>query len=204
MTFNEKVWTGIGLLFLVVLLAYIFNNNLFGVTKLADDISGELKEKQEGIIEKQNTASCPEEIIPDKMILFEAEGTAGKSESLSYHYDIENDWKDGTPLIYWVSESNKNNPFSVYDDLAGQDCPEGSEEGQNKNYFYCRPLIYKKEKTEMGEDGTIGKTINTEYKVTLVLKPIEDEEWAVRSAIDVNHVNIYGNYSIVSSTCVKK
>ena len=201
MNLNEKVWIVVGIAFLVILSAYIYAYDLWGIRSVTDNISQKMEKKQAELTEKKNTLDCPEEIIPEKMVLFEAEGTAGNSESLSYRYKLKNDWKDGTAITYYLDEMGF---FDAASKSLRPDCNKGNQQGENVNYLYCRNLVYEIEDTEIKKGGIVGETKNTEYKISLTLEPIENEEWFERSPRDENHVYIYGNYSVISSTCVKK
>ena len=87
--------------------------------------------------------SCPEGIVPDRILL--RCGSDMCSSSVSEYF-----WNDGTKmnggdLFFW----------------------KGSREGDNVNYFYARDVYYQK--TPINSDGTIGKRI--EFKVELAINP---------------------------------
>ena len=172
-----------------------FKSNIKGIT---GNVVGNVEEIKEDLADK----ICPENIIPEKITLHEAEGTAGNPESLYYFWAIYNtNWEDETEIKRYEGETIDF--FRAIDDSFGIKCRKGSEEGENTNYFYCDNLLYSPSKTKVNSEGVIESSEKSNYKINLVLEPIENEEWYIRKTIDKNRVDIYGNYSVIGSFCLK-
>lgn len=205
---NKGLSITIGICVVIALLWYLVSTNLF-FHDLAVSGASKLDNFFASIKNKANTNECPKEIIPDKLVLLNAQGDVMSQKALDdyfnsgegvgisdWHKIVTYSWKDGTALSIW---SNPNDIFSN----APPDCHKGSQEGENVNYCYTKPLIYSSETKNVDSQGNINgiKTIN--YHIELALNPLTNEEWVESSNLGQGEsfVHIYQNYSVVSAKC---
>lgn len=196
-----KVWKFIGgvLFIFVIVFIFLLIINPYTPQKIhsaSEKVSGKIIETKESF----QTKICPKEIIPKKVIIFEAEGTAGNLDSLYYLNSLfTSKWDDGTEIKRFGEESMAQK----IDDLFGLKCEYGKESGENINYLYCKNLFYSPKKTIVNNEGILEESNKDSYKIDLVLFPIQDEEWFERISENSNRVEIYGNYSVIDSFCLK-
>jgi hypothetical protein len=220
MDFNEKVYTGIGILLFLILLGYFLAYNFFGIRTSITQGFNKLKEIKENVGEKVNTFECPKEIIPEKVRVLDGNFIPNRLENRK---KIKDNWVDGTSIIVW---RDPNDMWSGFNEILGQDCFKGSQEGENVNHYYCKNLMYKKVETPINEGGVIGKTEITEYRIDLEIMPlgkvnenektlyikseelyeIYDGEFYIKKAegMGITSYDIFMNYSVVSSKCVRQ
>ena len=206
---SKNIWIIIGIVVLIFFVGYlILNNSSFEEQSYTE--SSNMGEPAISADTRLSANSCPKEILPDKIILLNAEGfvmskkpievyyTTGKGVGIENNYKIINSqWKDGTPLTIFYDGYNVVT-------MADPDCRKGNNQGENINYFYCKTLVYASEKKDIDNSGNILKIENTTYHVDIVLNPLEGEDWLESNQViggDL-HVKFYANYSIVSSKCI--
>lgn len=192
MGLSEGIWVGIGIIIFLMLLTFLWGTDFWGIqsTIKASIEKAEANRIQQEI--KANTIKCPTEIIPNKVPVIERYGLY-----VGYLPLIQlSEWKDKTLI-----STDWN--YHTYEDGRAT-CLKGSKIGENINYNYCSPLNYKPIKENlMDNKGNIivnTKKITT-YVVNLVLNEISEEKW---TSYDEFESKIeWGNYSVVSATCIK-
>jgi len=180
----------IGIIFIIVLLSYIFNNNIFGFRSLYYESKNSLNL----LFSKSNIKTdCPIGIIPlevelsDMMMPFVDLGEYyGKRQIEQTPYSL---WADGETMNWYGTYSN-------FDSL----CHQGKSEGENINLVYCNGFSYSKSTTPISESGVIGKTTTVSYTINLILQK-ESERNINAFAWGNFHVT---KYKIISSECIRR
>ena len=98
----------------------------------------------------------------------------------------------------YLTKWNDSQPVKKYGDKLsyGVVCKNGFSEGQNVNYYYCNDLYYQKSVTPIADNGVIGKTVNTEYIISLVLQE--------KSRMFFKGLgNTYGVFEVIDAQCKK-
>ena len=190
MGFNEKLWIGIGIILFLILLGYFLAYDFFGVRTIIQRGVEGIKEKQKQAEIEENTIECPKEIIPNKMPIVNGYWY-GRDVYLLY-------------ITKWKDETKINYDFNGVDDVnyGGAKCPKGDKIGQNSNYHYCSSLLYEPQDKIIDEKGNIIKIEVDKYIVNLILTPITNENWEIYNSNKGK--TSWGNYSVISATCIKK
>ncbi|MEK6945400.1 MAG: hypothetical protein AABW63_01265 [Nanoarchaeota archaeon] len=133
--------------------------------------------------------TCPEGIIPDKLLITENKIptltlSLTSGNTFTQAGSVTPSWNDGSPIEY---------------DFFNPPCHQGSSEGENINYFYCS-FDYSKSVTNVSNEGTIGKTTNTYYKINLIMGRDNSNDAVVFN----NPVASLVYYKINSATCFKQ
>ncbi|MFH1248767.1 MAG: hypothetical protein V1660_01300 [archaeon] len=129
-----------------------------------------------------NKNTCPKNIIPDKILIFESQFLTGTSYT-DDRYVIKTDkWADGT-LLY-IHENSLD-----YVESLKPHCVRGNESGKNSSYFYCKEATYD------------NLTRKENYTVNLVLEPIENEKQIVKGVL---FNELYRNYKVISARCTRR
>jgi hypothetical protein len=104
---------------------------------------------------------CPEGLIPDSLTLYHNDRSLDKNKH-NFVYYISN-------LTFGDGQVIKPGTLSV------APCFKGGEEGENINNFYCKDIGYSSSKTDVSEDGVIGKTYTKQYTINLILSENNDQ-----------------------------
>lgn len=192
---ESRVWWLVGILSCIILIAFIFSFNIFGLGTLTNKVFSGIGNVGSEVKTKINTGDCPAGIIPEKIEVWTLENAGGDSWTEVYQMTT-NKWEDGVSMERYIDP--KNPAWYVF---SNQDCREGSESGENVNYRYCDPRVYKSSKNIVDEQGNIKGSENLDYLVYFVLKSTSDTR---DEKTFTGLTRIYENFEIVSSKCVKQ
>lgn len=165
-----------------------FQSFKLNIKRITGNVIDKIEETKENLKENVADKTCPANIIPEKLILYEEKGI------------VDGKWKDGTEIVRYESTSDISR--FIDDTVYGITCARGNEEGENINYFYCDNLLYSPAKTGVNDEGVLESTGKMDYKINLVLESIEDEKWETNHPAS-GYVKKFGNYSVIDSSCSK-
>lgn len=198
------VWWIVGFLFVIILIAYIFNYNLFGIKTLYHNSISTIKGTTYEIKEKVNTGECPGGIVPEHIYL-------NKDLLGIYNYTEPyfGNYFSMLPWSYWADGSEMNLMDQDWGSLnRGYSlCHHGREVGENVSLIYCNNLSYSKSITPISEGGIVGKTESVSYKVNIIITKIGETAVLGKPYPPDNLPRLLGyiyDYNITSSECIKQ
>lgn len=111
--------------------------------------------------------SCPEGIVPDRILMFNNGGGMYSCDVKTYSNGNPIYGKDGGCISTWADGTKFGVMF----------CNLGSKEGQNTNYIYCKGRednLHIYSNTPVDENGNIGEKIELDIRLVLDSKDVNE------------------------------
>jgi len=183
---NKKGYIGIiliiGILIIGVIFVYAKSGHSLNLFNFGNNTQNEM-------------SGCPTGIIPENVTIILNIGL--NLQEPIYQYDIIGDYWKGSHPIQVRNKWGDGSQIGKYSGYETNYCHIGSSKGENINYVYCE-VNYSKSETAVSNEGVIGDTKESSYKINLVL--IQDSFIDKTMQGDFLMKGI-ANYNVVGATC---